>query len=383
MTTNILVQEPTTGRPSGEALAGRLARLRATMAEAGLDTFLVSHPHNRRYLSGFTAEDAPPLDTAGLLIITTTGLSLLTDARYDIQAQAEVGDISIYTRGARRTIDHVIDRLKETGARRLGFEAHHLIYSYYEDIHAALPDVELVATRGLVDRQRTIKDAAEMALMRRAISISDQVFDEVSAQIRPGMTEKQVARMIEERMVELGAEGPAFHTIVAAGPNSAMAHAIPGDRPIGEREPIVIDMGARYHGYNSDMTRTISLGGHDAKFQEIYNLVLRSHLAAETAARSGLSGEAVDAAARDIIVAAGYGDQFGHGTGHGIGLEVHEPPRLAVASPDETLDAGVVVSIEPGVYIQDWGGVRIEDLVLLSPGGAEVLTGARKGGYLA
>jgi Xaa-Pro aminopeptidase len=380
LTTQVDPAVAETGRPSTTVLHDRRATLLAALAAQNLDAFLVTHPHNRRYLSGFTGEDMPPLDTAGVLLVTPHEAILLTDSRFDIQAADEFAGGTVRVRGP-RLIESLAEQIRGLGVHRIGFEAQHLLYSHYEDLHKALPEVELVPTRGLIDKQRTVKDEAELALLRHAVAISDQAFDEVSAQIQPGMTEKQVARLIEARMIELGAEGPAFSTIVASGPNAAMPHAIPGDRAIQAGEPIVIDMGARYHGYNSDMTRTIVLGEPDARFKEIYNIVLRAHLDSEVAARSGVSGVAVDAAARDVIKAAGYGDNFGHGTGHGIGLEVHEGPRAAAASTDESLDAGVVISIEPGIYLPGWGGVRIEDLVLLGPDGAEVLTQARKHGY--
>jgi Xaa-Pro aminopeptidase len=380
LTTQVDPAVAETGRPSATVLHDRRATLLAALAAQNLDAFLVTHPHNRRYLSGFTGEDMPPLDTAGVLLVTPYEAILLTDSRFDIQAADEFAGGTVRVRGP-RLIESLAEQIRGLGVHRIGFEAQHLLYSHYEDLHTALPEVELVPTRGLIDKQRTVKDEAELALLRHAVAISDQAFDEVSAQIQPGMTEKQVARLIEARMIELGAEGPAFSTIVASGPNAAMPHAIPGDRAIQAGEPIVIDMGARYHGYNSDMTRTIVLGEPDARFKEIYNIVLRAHLDSEVAARSGVSGVAVDAAARDVIKAAGYGDNFGHGTGHGIGLEVHEGPRAAAASTDESLDAGVVISIEPGIYLPGWGGVRIEDLVLLGPDGAEMLTQARKHGY--
>jgi Xaa-Pro aminopeptidase len=380
LTTHVPAAAPETGRPASTALPERRAKLLAALAAQNLDAFLVTHPHNRRYLSGFTGEDMPPLDTAGVLLVTPREAILLTDTRFNIQAADEFADGTVRVRGP-RLIESLAEQIRALPVRRLGFEAQHLLYSHYEDLRKALPDVELVPTRGLIDKQRTVKDDAELALLRHAVAISDQAFDEMSAQIRPGMTEKQVAHLIEARMIELSAEGPAFSTIVASGPNAAMPHAVPGERAIQAGEPIVIDMGARYHGYNSDMTRTIILGEPDAQFKEIYNIVLGAHLASEAAARSGVSGVAVDAAARDVIQAAGYGDKFGHGTGHGIGLEVHEGPRAAASSTDEALDANVVISIEPGIYLPGWGGVRIEDLVLLGPDGAEVLTQARKHGY--
>ncbi len=361
-------------RPSAAALIERLARLRAYMQAHDLDAFLVSNPYNRRYLSGFTGEDAPPLDTAGLLIVTAARVQLITDARYDIQAEHEVQGVEIVLRQG-RTITTLVAQLVALHARRIGFEANHLLYGHYEDLQAGLPDATLVSTRDIVEDQRWHKDEAELALLRKAIAISDEAFTRVEQQIRPGMTERQVAHLIENTMIDLGAEGPAFGTIVAAGPNGAMAHAIPGDRPIQEGEPIVIDMGARYGGYNSDMTRTLILGTPDARFREIYNIVLAAKQAAEAAIKAGFSGQAADKLARDVITEAGYGDRFGHSLGHGIGLEVHEGPRLSKISED-TLPENAVTSCEPGIYLPDWGGVRLEDLILVRPDGAEILSGA-------
>ncbi|MGI8589227.1 MAG: M24 family metallopeptidase [Chloroflexia bacterium] len=363
---------PDLGRPTDDTVRERRARLQAALSAQGCDALLVSHPPNQRYLTNFRGEDS-------MVIVTPDQVLLLTDSRFTIQAAHETVGTKVIERDP-RMVDSLAGQFGELGVKRLCFEADHLLYSQYEDLHAALPAVELVPTRALIAEIRALKDDAEMALIRRAVAISDQAFNEVSAQIHSGMTELQVARMIEARMVELGAEAPAFPTIVAAGHNSAMAHAVPSARPIAEGEPVVIDMGARYEGYNSDMTRTIILGEPDAQFKQVYNAVLRAHLNAEQKARSGLSGPTIDAAARDLIKDAGYGESFGHGTGHGIGLEVHETPRVSPHGVDEPIDAQVVISIEPGIYLQDWGGVRIEDLILLGPDGAEVLTAAAKHG---
>lgn len=356
-----------------ETLAARGAHLRATIAAQNLDAFLVSKPPNARYLTGFNGDDS-------YVLVTAVGMWLLTDARFTLQAQRETRGVTVVQNDP-RVRGNIAQQIKDLAIRRLGFEAQHLVVSLYDDLHEDLPAVELVATRGLVEAQRAAKDPAELATLRHAIAISDQAFNEVSAAIRPGMTERQVAVMIEARMIELGAEGPAFPTIVAAGPNGAMAHAVASDRPIRLGEPIVIDMGARYGGYHSDMTRTLVLGEADDRFREIYDQVLRAHLAAEAGAKAGLSGKTIDALARDSIAAAGHGDHFGHGTGHGIGLEVHEPPSVSLRSDDTPLAAGNVISIEPGIYLPDWGGVRIEDLILLGPDGAEVLTQATKQGF--
>lgn len=366
---------PTT-RPATEALAGRLAHLRRRMGDLDVDTFLVSNAFNRRYLSGFTGEDDPPSDNAssGMLLVTADRVVLVTDSRYDIQAGREMSGVEIMLRKGRMK-DALIEYIAGLGTRRLGFEANHLVYALHEDLTAGLPGVTLVPTRKVVAEQRRVKDDAELVLMRRAAAISDEAITRVAPQLRAGMTEIEVARLIESTMIALGAEAPAFPSIVAAGPNGAMAHAVPSDRPIQEGEPIVIDMGARYHGYHSDMTRTLFLGTPDERFRTIYNLVLEAKNAAQAIIRAGLPGKDADAAARDVITAAGYGDAFGHGLGHGVGLEVHEGPSLSKISED-TLQAGEVTSVEPGIYLADWGGVRLEDLVLVRDDGLEVLTRA-------
>ena len=370
------VAEPAVGRPSAAALAGRLTRLRATLRERDLPALLVSNAYNRRYLTAFAGEDDPPSDaaSAGMLLVTAKRVVLITDSRYAIQAEHETAGVEIVLRKGTMK-DALIEQIGALGVRRLGFEADHLVYALHEDLHAALPAVELVPTRRIVRTQRLVKDEAELALLRRAIAISDEAITRVAADLRPGMTEREIAHRIENTMIALGADAPAFATIVAAGPNGAMAHAVPGDRPIREGEPIVIDMGARYHGYSSDMTRTLILGAPDAQFRAIYNIVLRAKQTAEAGIRAGITGVAADKLARDVIEAAGYGGQFGHGLGHGIGLEVHEGPSLSRTSED-TLAAGEVSSVEPGIYLPDWGGVRLEDLVLIHPDGVEILTGA-------
>ena len=355
------------------AEAGRLARLRAHMTELDVDTFLVSNPHNRRYLTGFTGHDDPPLDTAGLLLVTPDKAILITDGRYDTQAQGEVQDIEIVVRQGKLK-DVLVEQITALGSKRVGVEANHLLLAYYEDLREGLPAVTLVSTRRAIELQRHVKDAAELELLRQAIAISDAAFLRVMDEIRPGMTEREVAQRLDRAMLDFGAEGSSFGTIVAGGPNGAMAHAVPGERPIQEGEPVVIDMGAVYQGYHSDSTRTIVLGTPDARFHEIYAIVLAAKQAAEAALRAGLSGVDADKIARDVIEAAGYGPQFAHSLGHGVGLEIHEGPNMSRFSEDTALPAGAVISVEPGIYIPDWGGIRLEDLVLIEDDGVEVLS---------
>jgi Xaa-Pro aminopeptidase len=366
---------------SSASIARRLERVRDRMGELGLDGFLVTHPHNRHYLSGFTGEDQPPLDTAGFLLITKADVCLITDGRYTIQAARELPtDLGFkVARRAGKLAPIVAEQIASRGLKRVGFETAHLIHMWWRSIDKALPETDLVSTFRLVEPLRVVKDKDELDIIRRAIAISDKAFNEVSARIQPGMTERQVAWEIEKTMRDLGADDKAFGTIIAAGPNGAMAHAVPSDRPIKEGEPIVIDMGARLDGYNSDMTRTIILGEPTEKFREIYNLVLEGHLNAEQRLRAGVSGVDGDAFAREVIDAAGYGEQFNHSLGHGIGLEVHEGPSLSKIS-DDIVPENAVTSVEPGIYIEGWGGVRIEDLVLFRADDVEVLTQADKHG---
>lgn len=360
-----------------ETLLRRIERVRGAMEGAGVDSLLVSNPHNRHWLTGFTGEDMPPLDSAGFLIIGPQDLCLVTDGRYSIQAGRELAPelkLQVIVRTG-KIQDALSEQISKRGVKRLGFETAHLLHMHWQNLGKALPGVELVPTLRLVEPFRMVKDQDELAIIRRAIAISDQAFNTVSRRITAGMTEKQIAWEIEKTMRDLGADERAFGTIVAAGPNGAMAHAVPGDRPIQSGEPIVIDMGARLRGYNSDMTRTLCVGEPTDKFQQIYNLVLHANIAASEKCKAGVTGIQADAYARDVIAEGGYGDEFTHSLGHGIGLEVHEGPSLSKISED-TIPAGAVTSNEPGIYIEGWGGVRIEDLILFRDNDVEVLTKA-------
>ena len=366
-----------------ETLLRRVEQVRAAMEEKGIDSMLVSHPDNRNYLSGFTGHDAPPLDTAGFLLISPKDICLITDGRYDIQAAGELPsalDIKVVVRSG-KVPPALAEQVSARNCKRLGFETAHLIHMWWQELGQALPGVDLVALEKLVEPIRAVKDEDEIRVMRRAIAISDKAFNIVSRRIKPGMTEKQIALDIERTMEDLGADEPAFNTIVAAGPNGAMAHAVPSNRPVREGEPIVIDMGARLDGYNSDMTRTICLGEPDDKLKEIYNIVLEANLDAERRLKAGVTGIEGDKYARDVIEKAGYGEKFSHSLGHGIGLQVHESPNLSKIAEDP-IPENAITSVEPGIYIEGWGGVRIEDLVLFRADGVEVLTKADMQGHI-
>ncbi|MGO8762494.1 MAG: M24 family metallopeptidase [Desulfobaccales bacterium] len=356
----------------------RLDAVRELLPSHGIDAFLVSGPENRRYLSGFTAGDPD----WGMLLISAKAALLLTDFRYQIWAQQEVRDfeVLIYKTDLGESLG---EHLKALEVGRLGFEAAHLTWRQHQRLTQAAADAGLTVAwqplEGLVEGLRQRKSEAELAVMRRALALTETVMRQVTEELAPGLTERQVAWEIEKRLREGGAEGMAFPPIVAAGANSARPHHHPGDYALKAGEPIIIDMGAKIDGYCADMTRTFIIGPADEQFRKIYALVRQAQARAEAGLKAGMDSLEGDALAREVIAAAGYGEAFGHSLGHGVGLAVHETPNL---SPSEArrgvLPAGCVVTVEPGIYLTGWGGVRLEDMVLLHPEGAEVLN---KPGY--
>jgi Xaa-Pro aminopeptidase len=353
----------------------RLERLRASLPTRGVDALLVSQPESRYYLSGYAGHDLPPRDSAGYLLITEHHALLLTDPRTTVQAEQEAPDFEVTTYAAgNRGPKAVAEAAAKLSPKRLAFESIHLPYAIWSEIRSQLPEsIELVPENRLVDDLRVLKDTAELAQLQDAIDVLDECLADVLERIEPGLTERQVARMVEHYLIE-HADGPSFPSIVASGPNSAVPHAVPSDRVIQAGEVVKIDIGARASGYCSDMTRTICLGSpRDSRLAEVHAIVLEAQEYAEQHVRPGMTGRQADALARDIISRAGYPDAFLHGLGHGIGLEVHERPSLSLTRGDEPLQPDMVFSIEPGVYLPGWGGVRIEDLVLLQPEGAKVL----------
>jgi Xaa-Pro aminopeptidase len=341
----------------------------------------VSQPESRYYLSGYTGHDLPPRDSAGYLLVTAQEALLLTDLRTTEQAEREAPDFAVepYTTGSQapRVVADTAGRL---GLRRLGFEDAHLPFGIWNEVraHLAGSPVDLVPVGGLVDGLRVVKDDAELAMLTAAVDVLDDCLADVLHRLEPGLTERQVARMVDLYLHE-HADGPSFPSIVASGPNASMPHAVPSDRVIQAHEGLKIDVGARVGGYCSDMTRTVCLGEPgDSRLADYHALVVEAQETAERAARPGMTGREVDALARGVIERAGLGDAFTHGTGHGIGLEVHERPWISPARGDETLQAGMIFSVEPGIYMPGWGGVRMEDLVYLGPTGARVLSQSPK-----
>ena len=355
-------------------MKARLDKIKAKFDEAGVDCLMISSEENRRYLSGFTG-------SAGSLFITATDAVLATDFRYIEQAGQQCPDFRVHRMMG--GVDWLTGLLGELGIHRLGFESQHVTVASHSGIQKAISDsdpsldVTLVSTSGLVEELRSVKDANELAVLTKAIEIADEAFAQVAPTIRPGHTEIEVAWMLEKAMRELGAEAISFETIVAAGPNAALPHHRPADVPILEGQPLIIDMGAKYQGYCSDLSRTICLGSYDDTFRKVYDTVLGAQLTAIATVEKGMTAGDCDGLARAVIDEAGYGETFGHSLGHGVGLAVHELPGVGPRST-MILEDNMPFTVEPGIYITGWGGVRIEDIVVLEDGRARVISKAPK-----
>jgi len=350
----------------------RLAKLREAIAqsEERIDALLVYQPQNRRYISGFTGSEA-------LLLITQERAVLATDSRYWLQAEREAPEFELY-RVKTRYVNELANILAVAGNPKcVGFESTFITVDQLDQFTEAAPQVEWVATKDIVEKLRVVKDAGEIALIQQAARIADEGFEFLRRTLRPGMTEREAAWELEVFMRTHGADKIAFDLIVSSGPNAAEPHHRSGSRVIQAGEPIVLDLGAQVDGYHSDMTRTICLGQPDERFNEIYSIVLRAQETALQNIRAGMTGIEADRFARDVIEAAGYGDNFGHGLGHGVGLAVHEEPRAAKTA-EGVIPAGSTLTVEPGIYLPGWGGVRIEDLTLVCENGVKLLSLATK-----
>jgi Xaa-Pro aminopeptidase len=353
----------------------RRRRLAAVLTERDLAAAVVTAPANVRYLTGYVGSN-------GIAVVTRDGCRLLTDSRYALSArhQADDGvDVRIGTRDLLEDVAAAVAELAPGG--RVGVEADHLTMARGERLRALVADAdaaaEIVPGTGAVEGLRLVKDPEEVARIRRAAAIVDEALARVLAAGLAGRTERQVAWSLAEAFEDLGAEGPSFETIVAAGPNGARPHAVPGAEVIPEGTLVVIDLGAIADGYCSDMTRTVATGPVPPELGRAYEVVLRAQAAAVDACRPGVGCAELDAVARGVIEDAGFGEAFGHGLGHGVGLEIHEGPRLSREGRGE-LRPGMVVTVEPGIYLEGLGGVRIEDLVLVTDDGREVLSRAPK-----
>lgn len=348
-------------------MSARLQRLRAELVEHGLDGVIITKPENRRYFSGFTG-------SAGMLWISGCESKLLTDFRYIEQAAAQAAGYEIRRHGSSiyATLDEVIKAGKHA---RVGFESDAVTVDVFQQLCKSVPDVQFTSLK--LDHLRQQKDEAELACIRKAVRIADQAFTQILTYIRPGIREYDVAVELEYVMRKLGSEKPAFDTIVASGKRGALPHGQPSDRILAAGDMITMDFGAVYQGYHSDMTRTVVLGKASGRQKEIYETVLAAQLKGVASVRPGLTGKEADAQSRRVIEKAGFGDYFGHGLGHSVGLVIHEEPRLSPYS-DAILRENMIVTVEPGIYIPDWGGVRIEDMVVVTPAGCEILTASSK-----
>jgi Xaa-Pro aminopeptidase len=350
-------------------VAGRVGRVRAGFAEAQCEALVVTRLPNVRYLTGFTG-------SAGAVLVLGEELVLFTDGRYATQSREQLA-----LAGVDATIEIVASQavqLEQLRARcapgtRVGLEAHGVTWAQQRSFADAFADCTLVPTEDLVERHRRIKEPGEVARIRAACAIADDALRATLPLLATRPTERQFALALEVGMRERGASGTSFDTIVASGPNGAKPHARPGDRRIEARELVVIDFGCMVDGYCSDMTRTVSLGDPGPDARHLWEVVRASQEAGRAAVAAGVESVAVDRASRAIIDDAGWGALFSHGTGHGVGLEIHEAPRVATTSSG-TLDAGVVVTVEPGVYLPGVGGVRLEDTVVVTATGADALT---------
>lgn len=347
----------------------RVSKLRNVVQDHGLDAILITSGINRRYLSGFTG-------SSGYVLITEEEAYLLTDFRYMTQASEQSKGLKV-VQHAPSFVDTVRELLPKGGNCRLGFEQDDVTYGSYASYAEALKPATLVPVSQAVEKLRMFKDEEELAVLRRAADLADDTFRHILKVIKPGMTERDVDLEMEFYMRSHGATASSFDTIVASGERSAMPHGVASEKVIQKGDIVTFDFGALLDGYCSDITRTIAVGDPGAKLKEIYEIVLESQLYALEHIKPGMTGREADALARDIIASKGYGDAFGHSLGHGLGMEVHEWPRLSMRS-DDVLEPGMVVTVEPGIYVPGLGGVRIEDDVVVTETGVEKLTHSSK-----
>jgi Xaa-Pro aminopeptidase len=334
-----------------------------------IDALLISWLPNVRYLTNFTGSN-------GMVLLTPDSITLFTDPRYAIQAPEESTAKVVIAKGP--LIRRAAQAIKRKRLKRVGFEKSHLSYEAWETLKELLPLASGSKPIGpVIEQARMVKSLAEIERIRRSVNTNSAAFGNALKKIRPGMTESDLAAELEYQMRRRGAEKPSFETIVASGPRTALPHAQPGAHRFRDHEVILIDMGSFQDGYASDMTRMVFLGKPDPKTRKMYEAVLKAQRAAIDAVREGVAADKVDRAARDVLKSENLDKEFVHSTGHGLGLEIHEPPRLG--KKDKTrLAAGMVVTIEPGVYVKGFGGIRIEDTVLVTKNGCEVLTPTSK-----
>ncbi|MBR2076811.1 MAG: aminopeptidase P family protein [Exiguobacterium sp.] len=346
----------------------RVNKLQAKLEKNEIDALLVTKRENIRYLSGFTG-------SSGVIVITLNSASFITDFRYTEQANDQVKGYDIIELDT-SLIKSVADVVSRESIKRLGIEQDAMTVGQYRAYEKEV-DAQLIETSGIVEKLRLIKDESEIKIMKEAAAIADAAYAHIQTFIRPGRTEREVANELEMFMRSKGADSSSFDMIVASGLRSALPHGVASDKVIQTGELVTLDFGAYYKGYCSDITRTLAIGPVSDELRQIYDTVLRAQLAGVEGIRAGITGIEADALTRDIIKEAGYGEYFGHSTGHGLGMEVHEAPGLSFRS-DTVLEPGMVVTIEPGIYINGVGGCRIEDDVVITEDGCYLLTQSPK-----
>ena len=356
-------------------IKNRLDKLKKTLSDKGIDSLMVLTQENRFYLSDFSGEDTQFDESAGALFITKGTPVLATDSRFILQAESETSlyDIVCYKEGLAKELPRI---LRDNDIKRLGFEGGRISYLQYrkilDEIKGAGLDVDMIETENIVENFRLTKDAAEISMMKQALDIAESAFESFKNCIDTGMTEKQAAWLLEKSLREAGADALSFPVICASGTNSAMPHAIPQDRKFEKGEPILFDWGVKLKGYCSDISRTICIGKPDGMFNKVFNTVHDAQMKAIDAIKPGMTGKAIDNIARRYIEEKGFKGKFGHGLGHGIGLAVHEMPGISPLK-EMKIEPQMVFTVEPGIYLPGWGGVRLENMIVVKENGAEVL----------
>ncbi|MED4754839.1 Xaa-Pro peptidase family protein [Brevibacillus choshinensis] len=344
----------------------KVYKLRKQFAAAGIDGMLVTSGQNRRYLTNFTG-------TYGVVLISHDQAKLLTDFRYTAQAAEQATDFEIVFLPVKESVYSEVARLaEEMGITKLGFEEDNLTYALHRK-YGETAKTEMVPTTGVIESLRMIKSAEELSKIQTAADIADAAFTHITTYLRPGITELDVSNELEMFMRKQGAAGSAFDIIIASGHRSALPHGVASNKQIESGDMVTMDFGAIYQGYRSDITRTVAVGEPTAQLKEIYDIVLEARNRAVAGIRPGITGKVADAFARDYITEKGYGERFGHGMGHGVGLDIHEEPFMSTRC-SAIIQPGMVLTVEPGIYLPDIGGVRIEDDLVVTENGNDVLT---------
>jgi Xaa-Pro aminopeptidase len=367
-----------------DKISKRIEKVRKTFDENQIDGILIFIEENRFYLSGFEGEDSQFDETAGILAIGKEKLILATDSRFTTEAEANcpLYEIYCYKKGLSKEITNILEAAQ---IKKAGFESVRVSVDWFDKMNASIKEskknLSLKPVSGIVEKLRLIKDEDEINTIETALEISEKGLLKIKKDLKPGITEAKAAWMLEKALKEKGIKELSFSTITATGKNSAKPHAIPSKTILESKGHILFDWGIILDRYCSDITRTFFIEEMDSKFEEIFNIVRKAQIAGTNAIRAGIKAKEVDFAARKVIEEAGYGKYFGHGLGHGVGMAVHEAPRLSPLT-DEILEEGMVVTVEPGIYLPDWGGIRLENMVVVQKDGAKTLNTTKPEDFL-